>query len=387
MVSAAGIDQFAQTSWDAVVIGAGPSGSLMARQLALNGARVLLVDKCGFPRRKVCGCCLSPAALDVLRRVGLGNLAGREGSVELRRLLLACDGRLAEIPLAGSVGLSREAFDTALMRAAVGEGATFVPGIQARLGSTTSGYRTVELRSERGTLSVRAKVVIAATGLGNGLARRSSSLPSLRPVIAPGSRFGVGAVLKHAPAGYEPHTIYMSVGPEGYLGAVRLENGGLDIAAALDVSCVREAGGIGPAVERVVRASGSPALPWKDVHWQGTPQLTQRLSNVAIERIFVIGDAAGYVEPFTGEGIAWALASACKAAPLVLRGIERWSVDLEQEWDAVHARLLARRMRECRWISGLLRWPALARAAVALLAAAPAAGSRIVRHVHAPLSA
>jgi flavin-dependent dehydrogenase len=384
MVSLAGIDQLAHASWDAVVIGAGPAGALMARQLARKGARVLLVDKCGFPRRKVCGCCLSPAAHDVLGRVGLGNLAAREGAVRLERLLLACDGRSAEIPLAGSVSLSREAFDTALVRAAVDEGATFLAGVQARLGSTASGYRHVELRSDRSTLSVRANVVIAATGLGNGLARRNSHF---RPVIARNSRFGVGAVLKHSPAGYEPHTIYMAVGAEGYVGAVRLENGGLDIAAALDASCVREAGGIGPVVERVVRASGLPALPWKAVHWQGTPQLTQRLSNVASERIFVIGDAAGYVEPFTGEGIAWALASACEAAPLALLGIQHWSVDLEREWDAVHARLLARRMRECRWISGLLRRPALARAAVALLAAAPAAGSRIVRHVHTPLSA
>lgn len=384
MVSAAGIDQLAQTSWDAVVLGAGPSGSLMARQLAREQARVLLVDKCSFPRRKVCGCCLSPAALDVLQRVGLGDLAAREGAVTLDRLLLASDGRLAAIPLAGSASLSREAFDTALLRAAVDEGATLLQGFQARLGSSSSGCRGVELRSQRSTLLVQARVVIAATGLGSGLARSKSQL---RAVIAPDSRFGVGAVLTHAPAGYEPHTIHMAVGAEGYVGAVGLENGGLDIAAALDGSYVRQMGGVGVAVQRILRLSGLPVLHSNTVNWHGTPHLTQRLSSVAAERIFVVGDAAGYVEPFTGEGIAWALASACEAAPLVMRGIQDWSVGLEREWDAAHAGLLARRMRECRWISGLLRRPGLSRAAVTLLAAAPGAGSRIVRHVHAPLSA
>ena len=62
------------TTWDAIVIGAGPSGAMAARRLSLAGARVLLVEKKRFPRLKVCGACLSRAALEELDRAGLRSL-------------------------------------------------------------------------------------------------------------------------------------------------------------------------------------------------------------------------------------------------------------------------------------------------------------------------
>ena len=60
--------------WDALVIGAGPAGALAARQAALSGKRVLLVDSKSFPRPKVCGACLNGQALVVLQSVGLGSV-------------------------------------------------------------------------------------------------------------------------------------------------------------------------------------------------------------------------------------------------------------------------------------------------------------------------
>ncbi len=65
-------DAIAGTTWDAVVVGAGPAGALAAHQLAVGGARVLLVEKKRFPRWKVCGACLNGQALAVLDSTGLG---------------------------------------------------------------------------------------------------------------------------------------------------------------------------------------------------------------------------------------------------------------------------------------------------------------------------
>ncbi len=59
-------------SWDVIVVGAGLAGSLAARQLALAGARVLLLDRATFPRWKVCGCCFNPHAQSALAAVGFG---------------------------------------------------------------------------------------------------------------------------------------------------------------------------------------------------------------------------------------------------------------------------------------------------------------------------
>ncbi|MBX9624847.1 MAG: FAD-dependent oxidoreductase, partial [Gemmataceae bacterium] len=67
-------------TWDAVVVGAGPAGSVTARGLARRGLAVLLVDKATFPRPKVCGCSLNAAALTGLGAVGLGHVPAACGA-------------------------------------------------------------------------------------------------------------------------------------------------------------------------------------------------------------------------------------------------------------------------------------------------------------------
>ena len=64
----------ARRLWDVAVVGAGPAGSLAARELARRGAAVLLIDRARFPRYKVCGGCLNPRAIRQLEKAGLGNL-------------------------------------------------------------------------------------------------------------------------------------------------------------------------------------------------------------------------------------------------------------------------------------------------------------------------
>ena len=62
--------------------------------------------------------------------------------------------------------------------------------------------------------------------------------------------------------------------------------------------------------------------------WKGTPELTRRPVRLGAERLFAVGDAGGYVEPFTGEGVLWALSGARALAPLVARVAERWDPGL-----------------------------------------------------------
>ena len=71
------------TTWDGVVIGAGPAGAMAARELALSGRRVLLVERKRFPRWKICGACLNAHALACLRSAGLGSLVERHGGIRL----------------------------------------------------------------------------------------------------------------------------------------------------------------------------------------------------------------------------------------------------------------------------------------------------------------
>jgi flavin-dependent dehydrogenase len=70
-----------------------------------------------------------------------------------------------------------------------------------------------------------------------------------------------------------------------------------------------------------------------------------------------MGDAAGYVEPFTGEGMAWALTAGAAAAPFVLEGLEQWSDDLETRWKTTLQLHIGRRQTVCRTLSSVLKRP------------------------------
>ncbi|WP_437221991.1 NAD(P)/FAD-dependent oxidoreductase [Planctomicrobium sp. SH661] len=137
---------------------------------------------------------------------------------------------------------------------------------------------------------------------------------------------------------------------------MRLEDHRLNVAAAFDRDFIRNCGTPGAAASRILSESGFRSFSdLESAHWQGTPSLTRRLSVPASERVLVIGDAAGYVEPFTGEGIAWALASAQAVVPLVLRGVKCWTPALQDEWASSLKRLLHRRQWMCRQLAFGLR--------------------------------
>ena len=159
----------ATRDWDAVVVGAGPAGSLTAHQLRQAGLSVLLVDRQSFPRRKVCGACVSRGAQKILAEVGLEGLMQRLDPVPLTSLRLCGWGKTAHLPLEGAAALSRSALDQALVEAAVACGAVFLDGARARIGPVEAANRRVSLRLGGTTVEVRARVVVAADGLGGGL--------------------------------------------------------------------------------------------------------------------------------------------------------------------------------------------------------------------------
>ena len=356
--------------WEAVIVGAGPAGALTARRLAQAGVRVLLIDRASFPRWKVCGCCLSSGALQTLRAAGLNDLAQRQGAVPLGRVCLASGKRQALLPLPGGAALSREAFDAALVASAIEAGAAFLPRTLARiLPSDNTEHRPLLLRHNGHDQTLRTRLLLAADGLGG---RLLAGEPGCVPVAAWGSRLGAGAVAATAPPFFAPGSIYMGCGVGGYVGLVRLEDGRLDIAAALDAWLIRKHGGLGGAVAAVLAGVGWPALPGlAELAWRGTPTLTRSRSRLAGHRFFVVGDAAGYVEPFTGEGMAWALASAVAVSPLAIEAVRQWRPDLARRWQMLHRRLFEPRRRLCGLVTRLLRLPRLMHVLVGVLARAP----------------
>ena len=380
--STIGLEQAADPLWDLLVIGAGPAGAMVAREVAQRSHRVLLVDRAEFPRHKVCGCCLNAAARQLLSDVGLGALPERLGARPFRILRLIAGKQTASVPLPSGLVLSREVLDAALVERAIDRGATWLSQTTAILGDVDSSARSVVLSQHGRRVLAQAKVVIVASGLGGCRAAQSGQETVC---VEPGSRVGLGTVIKSSTDLCPADGVVMVCGVGGYVGMVRLPDGRLNVAAALDPALIQRLRGPTAVVQRIFEEAWDEHIKeLQTCAWRGTTTLSRRSVRMSAERLLIVGDAAGYVEPFTGEGITWALASGVAAASFVVAGACRWTTALEARWTAVHRQLMRPRQRACRLIAHALRRTTLTRATVGLLSRVPCAALPMTRRINAP---
>lgn len=378
--------------WNVIIIGAGPAGAMAACELAAVG-NVLLIDKSTFPRSKVCGCCLNGAALDQLEQVGLRDTVMGLG-ITLDRLRLYIESKRIELKLPTGLSLSREVFDHTLVLNAVQRGVNFLPECTAIVQSFGEQSCRVQIKDSRGKTEVlECAVAVIADGLGG------TALQNFRDFDVtsyPRSRIGVGCRLTTAPSFYEPGSIYMSYGSGGYAGVVALEDGSFDMAAALDPGVLRNdrpstsdekhSHAVAEAIARIMAEAGVATI--EDLttsHWRGTKPLTCKRRQLSAQRVFVVGDSASYVEPFTGEGIAWALASARALAPIARRASQRWDDLLAAQWQYVHRRIIRKRQETSKAVAAALKQPRLASSVAGLLHKAPFTVSPFIRAVNSPI--
>lgn len=388
-----------------VVIGAGPAGSITALQLtrtlavlgesvwgeagSAGSARgksrsVLIVDREDFPRAKVCGCCLNGAAIGALESAGLARLPEELGAVPLTRwqAQIASSGRrprVTEVPLPNGWAVSRDALDAALLERVRASGAEVRTGVVARILSTGACAVQVELKTAAGIESVSAAAVVVASGLsGGGL---ESILPWRR---SPAGPIGLGTTLAVAENEYEPGTIYMACDRTGYAGLVRLEDGRLDIAAAVyDPSGEGRRRAAGERVAEILRSAWMPMVRGiEGATWRGTPRL-HRQRQPGCGRVIAVGDAAGYVEPFTGEGMAWGMQTGVLAARVIAERLADRRPDAVAElgvrYTRQYDRLLSRRRMPCRILTAVLRPTWTRRMLFQTLSAAPWLAGPVVR--------
>ncbi len=345
------------SDWDVVVVGAGLAGSLAAHGLARRGVRVLLVEQRVFPRWKVCGACLSPQALAALEAAGLGGLVAEQGGLALGSLELGVAGVVSPIALGSGRVLSRGCLDQALVEAAEAVGATVLTGTRAVLAPDAGPvpHREVVLQNGTERRRVGAKVVLIAAGLTHRCLDGEAEITS---TIDPNSRVGGGCVLPANAAELAPGVLQMAVGRGGYGGLVRVEGGEINLACAFDPALLRSCGGAAGACQAIFSEAGfDPPSGLESAAWQLTAALSRRTRPLGGHRLLLLGDAAGYVEPFTGEGMGWALTSSLAALPLVLRGLEHWDGAIEADWRRLHHRWVSQRQTFCRALALVLRNP------------------------------
>lgn len=357
------LSSIAEKHWDLLVVGAGPAGSAAACRAASLGLRTVLVDRAAFPRFKVCGGCLSPLGLAAIETLGLASEV-RGASVPLRTLTLTARGRTAHLPLRGGVAISRESIDTMLLHHAARNGAVVLESTAATLAENGPSHAVALLRRGGEEAPVRASRVLVADGLSGSFLPKHETWA---PIIAPRSRIGLGACIDAAcaPTSLADGVISMHGARSGYIGMVRLADGTIDLAAAIDPNALRSAPSPAHAINAMLREAGARAEPIpSDTAFRGTGLLTRR-RRAEHGAVLVAGDAASYVEPFTGEGMSWALTSGIAAADLVACGAAPGA------WASHSAALLTRRQRGCRVVSLALRSPRLVALACVTLALWP----------------
>ena len=363
---------------DAVVVGAGPAGSAAATLLADRGRKVLLVEKDAFPRPKVCGEFLSADAVPSLERLGAREaVLGATEERMTRGTLHLASGRAVPFDLPEpAIGISRFRLDDLVARRARDAGAVVRFGaraVAAGLGGQ-DGFvvRVVERSAES---SVETPAVSGAWGRWDALDR------SLERGFLRGSRyFGWSRDYENAGRALEGEVrLYLFAG--GYCGLSRVEGGAINLAGVVSEAAWKRAGGGWSGVLLAARRSNAAldaelsGLAAGPVGFLGTGPVFFTAKPPVENGILMAGDAAGVLDPFSGEGMAAALASGILAADVVERQLagELSRDEAARAYEAEWRRRFARRFAWSAAFRRLILHPTIGAVAGRL------AGERLVR--------
>lgn len=313
----------AEPAWDAVVAGAGPAGSATALRLARAGRRVLLVDRARFPRDKACSEYASPEAVRHLAELGVLAAVEAHGTTALTGSRVrgprggALDGRFDAAGGAPfrprGLALPRTVLDATLLEAARAAGVTVREGTRlAALAREGDGTMRVGLEGDGGGSTVAARVVVGADGLRSAVARlaRLRRPPRLRRTAFVAHVRGVRGLAGAA----ELH-----VGRHGYVGLNPLTPDVANVAVVIPAARAREAAGgvaawVAAELERYPGVRGRVALAQTVRPFLATGPFDARCRRSVDHGVLLVGDAADFFDPFTGEGIWSALTGAALAA-------------------------------------------------------------------------
>ncbi|PWT85185.1 MAG: hypothetical protein C5B57_03420 [Blastocatellia bacterium] len=331
---------------DVIIVGAGPAGSVAATVLARAGVRVRLLDRAAFPRSKLCGDTVNPGTLAMLRRLGLAHAADNGGlRVDGMRVTspdgLAIEGRYP--PGRHGRALVRRDLDWALVQEATAAAVQFEPALAVRRAAVDSSLagtivKGVVVGTNGRERKLHAPVIVGADGRQSTLA---FSLGLARHPARP-RRWAIGAYYEGAHGLSSLGEMHVRCGR--YIGVAPLPGG------LANVCLVKP---FGPGDERM----RAPSSLLNDEIGRD-PLLRERFAGArlvqppvvlgplaldatpaTIPGLILAGDAAGFIDPMTGDGLRFAVRGGELAAAAALQA-------LEAGWKGVHERLTAARRRE-----------------------------------------
>ena len=292
-----------------------------------------------------------------LEAAGLGSVLDGARAVSRFEVRMAGVGRPLALRIPEGKVVARQEFDARLVEMVMGRGGRFVDQTHARLLPEERGeaFRRMQLTRAGASTEVRARVVLACDGLRGPLVEKE---PWARWETQPGSRIGIAVTLEAVDL-VEPGTIGMYVGESGYVGLVG-QNGGTHLGASVDPMACHRLGGPLPVVRNILESCGAGITMPEEIRFGGTGPLTGGRAEVGGFRVLAVGDACGYVEPFTGEGMSWAIGGAMAVVELLAGAGAGWSADLPGRWREVYRREIGQRQAWCRRLRGVIGRPAVA---------------------------
>jgi geranylgeranyl reductase family protein len=371
----------AMSEWDVVVVGAGPAGAVSAAQLAKRGYRVALLDRARFPRHKACAEYLSPGVHEVARRLGIWEaircglpctvpgmeVVSPKGTV--LRLQYSVDGRQRH-----AATLPRHVLDAQLVAHAEASGAEMISGVIAHEPIMRAGVVSgVSASREGATIRFPAKLTVVADG------NRSTIAKALDFAVLPRWPVRMGLVAHYegsAPLRDGFGQMHVAVG--GYCGVAPLPGGRLNVAIVVKADAVTCAGT--KATEYfenwidempALRALLSDCIRISPV--RGVGPIGSRVRRVSTAGALLVGDAAGFFDPFTGEGIYRALRGAELIAEVGHDALLRQDVSAESlaRYDSLRSRAFRRKHAVTALVQLFVQFPALMEYALPRLARRP----------------
>ena len=371
--------------YDAVIVGAGPAGTSTAIGLAERGVRVALVDKARFPRVKPCAEYINPEAMRVLNRLGLVECVQGAGAAVFRGMrVISPGGRTLDLDFnsdAGrhALGISRYALDRLAVERCRSLGVEIIEGARVRAVTTGNGHPGTVIANRGGAATeLHGRIIVGADGHHSTVAR----LLGLDLTLRWPRRIGLAAHLK----GYElsGEMGEMHVGRDGYCGIAPQENEMVNAAMVVEMSRFERRAGSVEAFFDADLASYpgiacrlSPTSRVTPV--RGVGPLARRVRRVSGDGFLLVGDAAGFFDPFTGEGIFDALHGGELAATAIAEALDLGdtSADALAGYDRERRQAFAAKRRAAWLVQGFVRTPRLMDYALERIATRPSVRSTL----------
>lgn len=353
---------------EAIVVGGGPAGSTTAAALAEAGHRVLLLDKASFPRHKACSEYINAGGAQMLGEMGALDEVIKAGAHQMEAMIVhapsgarfAANFAKAE-PGQAALGLSRYRLDHILLERAKAAGVDVRERAQVRQVTREDGHVVGVVATIDGARElIRAPLVVGADGHNSVVSRDlgldvSYRWPDKTGFIA--HYRGVTGLDRFGE---------MHVGHDAYAGLAPLEDGVTNVAVVASGRNVKaRAGSVEAFFSETLQSI--PEVAQKLEHAErvggirGVGSMARRARRTSGDGYLLVGDAASFLDPFTGEGIYEALKAAQLAAPIASAALKAGDVSA----DALDAYRIARRQsftakRQVCWIvQGFVNAPPL----------------------------